>query len=544
MRAIRYRIPRNTKLLLEEIAHQYNHDTNYILDLFSLFKYKGDGIPSEDRVRKMVKYIASRQKVSETTVSILLKKRVFVLKTVARSPLFTALSARKDTVEAMRTLLVEAEVISNKNRQAQCLTCKYLKECEFGKQYKNSARDISLVIDADYKKKAHADCPFLPELDKANQMAIAMEMISKVVEEEEKEQSAASGATESLDAEEMEQLREAQACAAEADLDEDTETGSQAGGGSGSLDPAEEGIAMPAKAFRACNGSPQGPHSARFNGNNYVLIDRLVSGLTAANLTLWNIGRKFSLALEAQKRGKFRPVQHIADSSQGVKMKSLSDLTKLESHQHALPDEIFEGKLAQKKLLKREEQEHHDKKQLLYLLIDSSFSMSGQFGTGNALALFSRSALAVTLSTAIVRRVRDDGGIVFCRFFDTGQTKLLAAKDKNGYSELLNLIVLSSYNGGGTSIVPALRCAASDIEKANKTEELAKAEILLISDNEDTFDTAKAKAAIGEVTLNALDVSGSEFRNQGASGALKSVCAAYYKADEAALDVNELVKLV
>lgn len=557
MRSIRYRILKKTRRLLEEIAEHFALEVSFVIDLYALLSMKGNGVPSDDRVKKMVKHIAKKSdgKVSEMTAGILLRKRIAQLKQIIDTALFKGLSMRRDKLAALRDLIQSLQDFGRKARQAQCQTCKFLSDCDFGKQYKDATLDITKVFDPDYKKKVHDQCPVLPDIDKANQLAQAAQAFSQLFSSMNASLTTAAGNQDpantagrllQIDPDALKAALEAQA-AAEALDPEDTDGDTAPG----SLDCDEDGpdLPMPAKAFGAWESPLQlGDHSAKLTGNNLVLSQALIQQISVSNLALFEIGRKFSLALDAQKRGKFKPVTYIADSHQSEKMKNLGDLTKLESSQHGLPEEVFEQRLVKKNLTKREEVKHHDKKQLLYLLQDSSGSMSGWFSSRSAAAsqraLFTRCGLSMVLAIALSRRVEADGGIMFFRAFDTGVSQRISAHDAASFEKLRWEIANSSYTGGGTRIVPALQVVRKDIVEAAQTTDLAKAEILLISDIEDRFPEVAVADAVKGVEFNVLDVSGSEFNAQGASGMLKKIASHYYKANEGAIDINKLVELI
>jgi hypothetical protein len=551
MRTIRYRLRKEVKTLLSEIATQFKLEKSFVLDLYAFLKLRGNGIPSDDRVKKMAKYVASQSqgKASELTVSILLKKRVQQLKTIGKNAVFKGLALRKNAVDALRELIQALQDFGRKARQAQCITCQFVKQCEFGKQYKDSTRDITKVFDPDYEKKVHDQCPVRPEIDRSNQLAASalafnnffssMNAANAQAAVNSNPESYAPGGTDptsvkaALDAQEAAELSEPP------DTDTDTDPAS--------LNTEVDDTPVLAKMFSSWEAS-EGKHDTSFTGNNLILSQNLMQQISTSSLALFEIGRKFSLALTAQKKGKFKPVSHVADSQKSAKMQNLGDLTKLESSQHGLPEEVFEQRLAKKSLSKREEQKHNDKKQLLYLLVDDSGSMSGWFESRSTISmqrhLFTRSGLSMTLSIALTRRVEEDKGIMFVRMFAGAPGPLMTARDRDTFEKLRWNLANCNYNGGGTNILAAIRQAREDILNADKTDELAKAEILLISDNEDAFNEDRLREAVKGVEFNVLDVSGSEFKDQGSSGALKRLATHYYKANEGALDVNKLVELI
>lgn len=554
MRTIRCKLTKNAKILLQEIAREFGLDYTFAVDLYALLRFRGNGIPSDDRVKKMVKHIASKSspKISELTAGIILRKRIAQLKSIIGNSVFMGLALKKDKFDALRTLIRALQDFGRKARQAQCVTCKYISDCDFGKQYSGGVLDITQVIDPDFTKKVNSLCPVLPDIDKANQMAQAAEAFASmfkgvnasIAQAMQQQSNQSHQSTLALEPEATKAAMEAEQAMDEIDpVDVDSATDEA------SFATDDKDTAVSVDAFTAWESHlPFGKHTAKFTGNNLILSLGFMQQVTAASLSLYEIGRKFSLAMESQKKGKFKPTPPLADGQQSKKMENIGDMTRLESSQHGLPQEVFEARLNKKALSKRENVRHTDKKQCLYMLIDSSGSMAGWFSQKSKEAternLFTRCGLAMTLVIALLTKVEKDGGIAFVRFFDVGVSQVITAKDKESFERARWMVANGRFNGIGTQIVPALEIVANDIRQAEATEEIAKSEILLISDIEDRFSEDAIRKAVGKIEFNVLDISGKQFNNQGSSGALKRVATKYYKANEGALDINKLVELI
>jgi hypothetical protein len=282
---------------------------------------------------------------------------------------------------------------------------------------------------------------------------------------------------------------------------------------------------------------------SRFNGQHACqVIEDFVEKVTHTQLMIYELGRELDVALDSGTDRKFNPVDHVDKDRNPEYIRGIHELPKVAPSQHALPDEVFDAKLAHKSLVKNQHRQPDKKKQLLYVLLDSSGSMSTWLG-GNQNSLLTRGTLASVLTMALARKIKREGGILFVRFFEGSPGPLIAAREADQFDALSTQISLGNYNGYSTDILSAIRVAVSDIEQAS--DELAKAEILVVTDCDDSFDVATLTTALKGFPLNALDVSGGGHQSQfAAQSSLKSCAKKFYKADEAVLDLKKLVSLV
>lgn len=537
MRLIRHKVTKPTALLLKELADTTKTERDYLTDLYALLVNGGSGIPSEDRLVRMIPKIAKKTATSETSTSIFARKRRQQLRQVSSDPLFHAFGQQSSKITGLRMYLAACVEISMKSRQAKCLTCTLLEKCAFGKEYGSVFKDPAEVLDADFKNKIHADCPDYPAVERTNQIGTSIEIIRHMFSQTGKEDKAMinqmpaegpvfSGAGNAEDAleESMDQLDEGS-------FDEDDEDSQ--------LD-AEEGSPFYAGLSGANkNRSLKGLFSAA-SVENYAA---LVTCLTKQRFLLWELGRKFSVALSAKGKGKDVTAQTINKNTRDTKMERPADIAKIVPSQHGLPKEVFESKLDRKELLKVEHRKPENKKQLVYLLIDSSGSMRGFLtadGQKTKRAIFTRNALSSVFCTAMLRKIEADGGYAFVRFFGGSTTQCHIGRDKKSFELLRRLVTTNRYNGGGTDICHSVETASSDITRA-ALPDVSKSEILLITDCQDQFDDKKIVAALGTNELNVLDVSGGKFTGQGVSGLLQKVSAHYYKVDES-VDVSKMIQ--
>jgi hypothetical protein len=270
---------------------------------------------------------------------------------------------------------------------------------------------------------------------------------------------------------------------------------------------------------------------------------------------LFNLGQRFGLALTAHKKGKFKPTEVLSKDRDVQKIKGESDVPKLVPSEHALPDELFEEKLGKRSLQKKQDMKPQKKRRILYLLIDNTGSMQTAL-FGNTYRVLSRGALASVFSMALTKQVRDEDGILFCRFFADGPGRLISAKDKDDFDMALQLMANADFNGMSTNILAAVSAALKDISQARKSEPIASSEILLITDCQDNFQPDKVKQMLGTQELNVLDVAAireEDAQLQGMNAldlfyegakALKSVAKNYYKVDPYDMDVNKIVKTI
>jgi hypothetical protein len=270
------------------------------------------------------------------------------------------------------------------------------------------------------------------------------------------------------------------------------------------------------------------------------VFESFVDTLTPRQLLIFELGAKFSLLLGKGKSTSFEPVPQVDHDQKSENIKSIAEITKVAASQHALPDQVFDAKLNKKELIKNQHLSKNNKKQLLYLLIDASGSMARAID-GTDKGLLTRASLASTLGMALTKKVMGDGGWVYLRFFAGCPGSLITAKSKEDTEYVCLKLALANYNGGGTCIESAIRAAAKDISEAK--DELARAELLMITDAEDSVNVTSIKNVLKKVELNVLDVAGKAVSTVGYKG-LKDIATKYYKANEKELNLNKMVELL
>lgn len=538
MKIIRLKIDKDVKRYLKLEGRKFGiDDPGFVEDIFALIRLRGNGLPSKERIAKMAKAAAKRRKgiVTEIGVTLLITKRKMMFAQVMGLPYFHALVALNDPLQAVVRFITKMRVLYNKGRESQCSSCSLMPKCDFGRQYGESVRDITKVIDPDFDKKAHNDCPHKPEISGINMLYSSIVNMQQMVSSSqgvEKNLQPAGGAS----LEELEEQAEEIMGFAPREDNQSTD-----------LDPDSEGTEFHIPGEGTGGGS--GVYDGLHNGDALCKVsENLIDQVTKEQLAMFELGRKFSTEITAQKKGKFKPVEVTEAEKRQEKIESIGDVAKILPSQHALPEAVFDARLEKRSLIKQKFVKPEHKKKLLYLLIDNSASMTGFLGGGSSLggrtnnsSLYTKGALATLFSLAIIRRVRDDKGKCFVRSFTGAVSPLLSAVKEDEFEPMLDWVSQLSYKSGSTNIPGVIRTAVADITEVKA--DLAESEILLISDNEDSFTDTDLKALLGKTELNVLDVSGGSVMNT-ASVCLKKIANKYFKANEKSVNLAQIVSLL
>lgn len=542
MRLIRKKLGDKVVKLLASITKELGvEDPGFTSDVFCLFVHNGRGIPSPERLAALIKATAASSKMSQVSLRIVINKRAQVLKDLIQTSYFTSLaSSSTSSMDCVRRLLLNLRKLYLKSREAQCITCQYLNQCDFGKQYSNAVRSINQVIDPDWELKVHSNCPSLPQIAFTNQISAGAAQLLALAA------GAKSGG--GVKGNEAGDVANAQANMPEPPEEDENEEENL----STEDEVEEEPDDSEDSALDDDIGRPAGGHGktdsydVKFRGSAvWKINENLIDKITKQDLILFELGQRLSLQLGAQKAGKFAPVPNVAKDTSSTEIKSLSDLPKIDASQHALPTKLFDAKLQKKTLTKVQNLQPEEKKRLLYILLDGSASMNDSLGgtsTSN-LGLQSKSQLATVLCCAFIRRVRDDKGMVFVRIFGSTPGPLIRAKELSEFEGLLTKIQMCDFNSG-TDISAALNTAAKDIHKS--MHEIADPELLLITDCEDDLDETWIKTTLGKTELSVLDARGSQYGGgfSGGSAALKGAATKYFKCNEQAVTIQNLVELL
>ncbi len=541
---------------LNEISLQYSiEDSGFAEDLFALFRLKGQGLPSDERLEVMADVYASKSGIMRGIGLMHMRKRKHTLSELTKLALFKSLclDSEKEPHVAVRRLLQVFRDFSRKRRQAACLSCQFRPKCDFGKQYGDVAADHTRVIDPNFASKVHPACPDLPTISGINHMYEEMMKFQQM-----NSGTAQGQAVGALTQGGEEYLAELDKMIAEfeqnkefneeedTDLDEDTVDLNYGGD---KEDEAENRVPDIGQSG-AGKGGPNQPGT--YTGKHFAKVsENFVKNLSTASLQLFDLGRRLDEMLKAEIGDKYKPTPEISREQRDKRLTESSEVAKVHSGEHARGDDHFDMKLVKHDLTVHSFAKPEQKKHLLYVLIDESGSMNGQICDGNSHSFLTRGQVACTLAGALCKRIGDDGGMMFLRFFSDGPGHLQSARKKHEFDTMLHRVVNADINGGGTSIMSALRRAHADITSA--ADEVAKAEILLISDMDDNFSDNDIKwitsafdktSPVGKVPLNVLNVNSHGGQYGNAHTVLPKVAAKYLQVNSKSLDIEGIVELV
>jgi uncharacterized protein with von Willebrand factor type A (vWA) domain len=228
-------------------------------------------------------------------------------------------------------------------------------------------------------------------------------------------------------------------------------------------------------------------------GNILELIDKISKKLSDRELEIFYVARKKE-ATELYRRDEVLESVPFPDDEMTIKnLDNPMEILKLVPTQYAYDDDIFMQKLVKHELLVKDYQARRLKRQALYLLIDVSGSMSG-----------AKNVYACGVALAFVRQAITEGSTYFLRFFDDSPHDLQKVTTKEEAEKMSEILIKQPFSGGGTSIQSAIGRAVDDITKS--PEDFEKAEIMVISDGEDTVNLNKDD--LKEVKLHSTIIDG------------------------------------
>jgi len=548
MRLIRLKINSAVTARLGFINRELKvNDEHLVQDLFALIRLKGHGLPSQKRLDFLIKVLAAQPKQTSLTAGIYLKKRAQTMKEISHLPYFASLSALTDSVYATDKLIQNMRKLGIKVRQSQCSACQHKTNCDFGKQYVNAVTDITKVVDPDFAKKAHPDCPHIPEMDLVNTLNDAAKLMASLYDPS--NQQAAQALMNQLKKDSQHQSSYGNR--REPVDDEAIQKSAQL---QGLTDPAaaqaDDSVSHEEKDFIPTTVSGKihgGGYDAQFTAEYYVKMqEKMIESLLQVGVEIFNIGRVLDSILGQQDSKLLQETREVSETRQQDLMRSASDVTKAEKMQHALPSDVLDAKIAKKQLVVDREQKPQGKKHLLYLLVDASGSMRTQF-LSNPNSLMSRASLASVLMISLMKKIEKEKGIVYIRYFTGSVGPLISVHSMQDFKSAIKKISDCNFDGGSTNIKGALQTATRDIAQAQ--DEIRKAEVLLVTDCDDSITLSKTD--LQGAKLNVLDVSGTthtaadhlRYGASAASAVLKQIADNYYKADERSLNLKTMVNL-
>lgn len=515
MRLLDYTFEKPVEKYVEQLRRQYNiPDVGYLFDVLALLHLKGKGVPTAQDVLKLIDEESKRCKISKPVLSAVYKKRRHTLATLTKSPMFYALATLPDTTTALSRLLAILNRAFESVQKAQCATCQLLSDCPLGLKYVNNTSDIKLVVD--YKVKAHKECPERPNEDVTEDMQKALEAINELFKN-----------------------------AADGKLANAFDTnGKPMGTDIGERDKknAEKALKAAQEEMEQLSGNEAGKTGwCDFKFDHALPVfanEKLITTAAGSAKLLFELSQKFELALESAQSKLFQKTPLLAENQEHNVIESAADMTKLLPNQHALPEDIYDKKLANKSLIKQQKLEQKPHKQLLYFLLDASGSMRSPMKRGGAYA-FTPATISQAFILALARKMKKQGDVVYFRWFDYGQSALKSAQNPLEYDAFESDVFACNYNGGGTNIEGAVMTALNDISAASELQ-LQRAEILLITDCADNVNAKGLIQAKNKIALHTLDIGDDKDEHR----QLKEASDTYFKLDADSFDVTKTVNSV
>lgn len=534
MRIMRKKLNDEVRRALALLSDQwFLDDRGFAEDLFVLVRNNGGGIPTDERITAISTATAQKTNGMPIVMRALMARRAVLFKELANLAYFKSVCAEMygAPLEAVGHLLSQTRKFGRKERQSQCLSCQFLDQCKLGTAYADSAQDITRLAIKDAKNMAHPQCPHLVDLSAHSDMVNMVNFLStmsndptavaQMLKDAISAQSGQSDFGEKYDAAEESVEEEApssfdwQDDEVDPDVDED----------------------FFVEFARSSSGGSVGA-AGGFTGANLRLTDRLLDKVTAEQLQLFDIGRVLDSLLDQPGTDKFHPTDEMAKSNTTAPIESIAEIGKADAAEFVSPNDILLRKAVKGELSKTEYSKPQNKKHLLYVLIDNSGSMDNQVGVSNMLGAATRINFAAIFAAALARKIGKEGGMMFFRLFGTRCGSLVSARTPTQFETMQKMLARCDANGGGTSISTALRTAWADIQSAR--DEIARAEVLVITDCEDSLNLQKLLADKQKMKLHTLDVSG--HTSGDACMTLQAMSERYFKLDPAATTLQDMVK--
>lgn len=183
--------------------------------------------------------------------------------------------------------------------------------------------------------------------------------------------------------------------------------------------------------------------------------------------------------LKIERESKFKADPEGTDVRNRT-MEGLSELPKIRSSSYAwmgISPKIFRLKSVTNQFYTRERGKYTHNRQLLYMLIDSSGSMSG-----------SRSAMAGGVLMNRLMAVAKGDAVLYYRFFDGAPRDPIFVEDEQQARKAIqNVLQRGHYSGGGTNFNRAITAALTHIEEImSRGEQMHRPEIMIVTDGQDS----------------------------------------------------------
>lgn len=536
-------------------------DTDLLADVYSLVRFGEGVLLSDSKLDAETKRSAMAR--------LLMKRRLATLRRLVRTDIFQKESKEADIKSrgtskrakrkagpflfATEKVLGAMQLLNAKIRTSQCLTCEFLSGCKFGQRTGQLLDDVSAVPSSLIKDDIAEECPARPEESLDGEMEAAINFLASLATEKGEATAMLScqnttsymsiGDKQKGVAEAARAAKAAEMAQAISDAIEDAEDDAIV---QSLEDPEREvpNIIRPthiAGTGRADTTSYSRPNSLLNAAGSFL------TELSASKLAVFQLARKLELLLDKDKKVSFQPVDEVTENTREETIRSIADASSVVPSQQALPDQVFDAKLARKQLIRNRHVQDKKRKQCLFILVDTSGSMRSAAMRFNSL-VFTRSVLASCFSLALVRKTVADHGVLYYRTFSGGCSPLSVATTKADFDRIGDTITRCGYDGNFTMIENAIRTAAADISAGQAHHDIAKAEILLITDAGDSKlgmpgVVEGLRQVLGDTVLNVLDVSSLGECVDG-STALKKLADTYYSINGKATVLSDLVDLV
>ena len=463
-------------------------------DIFHLVKTRGLRLKTRAACNRLIRQFRSKG----IDITDALAERYRFLHTIKSIPLFAKLCEIADTYsveEAVDRLLTLIKAAYRKQSEGICQTCALHQSCEYGQFVTGTRSSMG---------KVHDDCPIhtqgqqgvVPKGGAQGAMTLGAMFIAAMLNPAFVGVTKASG-----------QL--VKALVADASYSHDT------------------------------------PYfDTSFTGDHMMKeLERIVDALTAKDLVVFNLARTFDSAIEKNKQGKVKSSFTPSSQIEPEKMRSMADITRLTPTGMALPKLLQAYKLGTKQHMIVSHRQPQTKKQLMYVLVDSSQSMTAKVAP-NRYAFITKGDVATALTLAVIKKVLEEKSMMYYRFFAGAPDILHKAKTVEDFTHLSRQIALCNYNGGSTRIDSALKAAFEDIQTGK--DEILKAEVLLISDAEDDLSKEETSLRTGKkgTKLNTLEILNVGAAGGSAQNALKKLSDTYVEIDATTVDFERISKVV
>lgn len=559
---------KNLRLALADLRHALRiPDRGFVEDLFCLVRRKGLGIPDAKALQKVCDMQAKSEGLSRHVLLMFGKVRVASLTKIVASTLFKQTYLSPNPLEALR-LYLHASVGTGINTQkARCAMCKLNPTCKFYAKYaKIDVVSLHAVSKKDVRDLVPGACPDRPSVDVEELVKSSADPVKLIL---------GAGTSAGLASPFNLNLLEESAKDLDAvynpfNLTEDEEKliakyDQLAQKDSGLVDKStvEDFNASDESATLTGGGKAIQYYDVDHSGLTPITFSvSTIEAVAKSAIPFLTLAQKLEQLVSGLSSTKFKPSMEITPNFKEKQIKQVSEAVNASMFTHALPDDIFNAKVAKKQITVTKYEKVDERQKAFYVVADFSMSMRYAMGTVGGIE-FSRSAVTSAFALAMLTRVLNEGGVFIMRgFAAVPDPHLIYVNAKEPDAELRasaarQYILSCMYDGGGTSVPAAIHQAAYDIAAAKGVNNLLhEAEIMLITDADDRALTkpetiAALRSAIGSTVLNVIDVCPLESYSQNMiptaklyKQGLESLSDTYFLAKSNALNLEGLVDQV